>query len=71
MTTFKKFFFNETANAAGGSASVFGTVDSGAEGSQFPNQNDKAYAPGDSRIPGILRSKKGRKKKPVIQRRSK
>jgi hypothetical protein len=68
---FKKFFI-ETANIAGGGSSVFGTVNSGAEGNQFPSQNDSAYAPGDARVPALLgSSKKKKKKKPIIQRRRK
>lgn len=44
----------ESANIGGGSSGVFGTVNNGAYGNQFPSQNDSAYAPGDSRLPKIL-----------------
>lgn len=41
------------ANIAGGTGSVFGTVDSGAQGGQFPGGSD-SYATGDARLPKIL-----------------
>jgi hypothetical protein len=40
------------ANIAGGTGSVFGTVDAGAGGGRFGN--DDSYARGDSRLPKIL-----------------
>jgi len=61
----------ETANVAGGAGGVFGAgAASGDFGNQFPSQNDKAYAPGDARLPKILGAKK-KKKKTVfkVQRR--
>lgn len=51
MITFQQFFCEE--NMAGGAGSVFGAGTEGAIGSfgnQYPSQNDKAYAPGDSRM---------------------
>jgi hypothetical protein len=48
----EKYCF-EAANVAGGSG-VFGSVNNGAYGNQFPSQNDSAYAPGDARLPKIL-----------------
>lgn len=44
----------EAANVAGGSSGVFGSINNGAYGNQFPSQNDGAYAPGDARLPKIL-----------------
>jgi len=44
----------EAANIAGGSTGVFGSVNNGAYGNQFPSQNDSAYTPGDARLPKIL-----------------
>lgn len=66
MSTFKKFYENNTA------ASAFG--DTGATGNQFPSNNDKAYAPGDARMPKVLGIKKskwkpGKKLQIPIQRR--
>jgi len=43
----------EASNSSGGSG-VFGSVNNGAYGNQFPSQNDSAYAPGDARLPKIL-----------------
>lgn len=57
------------ANVAGGENSVTGPVTSGDYGNQFPAQNDKAYAPGDSRIPSILGTRKKKRKKLPVQRR--
>lgn len=58
---------------AGGPASVFGPGTAGSIGSfgnQFPSQNDKAYAPGDYRMPKVLGATKKKKKfKFVVQRR--
>lgn len=58
---------------SGGAGSVFGTGTAqsiGDSGNQFPSQNDNAYAPGDSRIPKVLGSKRRKKSKfPLIQRR--
>jgi len=72
MITFKQYI--EEENVAGGAGSVFGPGTSGPVGSfgnQFPSQNDKAYAPGDARIPKILGAKKKKKKdKFLIQRRT-
>lgn len=68
---------NEMANTAGGAGGVFtayaGTVNAGEYGNQFPSQNDKAYAPGDARVPKILGAKFSKKKKKLkypIQRRT-
>jgi len=44
----------EASNIAGGSTGVFGSINNGAFGNQFPSQNDQAYAPGDARLPKIL-----------------
>jgi hypothetical protein len=44
----------EASNTAGGSSGVFGSVNNGAFGNQFPSQNDSAYAQGDARLPKIL-----------------
>lgn len=44
----------EASNNAGGSSGVFGTINNGARGNQFPSQNDSAYAQGDARLPKIL-----------------
>ena len=60
---------------AGGAGSAFGpgTAGSiGAFGNQFPSQNDKAYAPGDFRIPTALGAKKRKKGKLkiAVQRRA-
>lgn len=44
----------EAVNDAGGSSSVFGSINSGQYGNQFPSQNDSAYAPNDARLPKIL-----------------
>lgn len=41
------------ANVAGGTGSVFGSVNAGANGGQFPGGSD-SYATGDSRLPKIL-----------------
>lgn len=49
----------EMMNTAGG-AGVFGSVDSGSTGNQFPSQNDNAYAPGDARVPKILGKRRKR-----------
>jgi hypothetical protein len=43
----------EASNSSGGSG-VFGSVNNGAYGNQFPSQNDSAYAQGDARLPKIL-----------------
>jgi hypothetical protein len=43
----------EASNSSGGQG-VFGSVNNGAYGNQFPSQNDSAYAPNDSRLPKIL-----------------
>lgn len=62
----------ENANVAGGTGSVFsaGAVSAGEFGNQFPSQNDKAYAPGDYRLPKILGAKKKKKKTTFkVQRR--
>jgi len=61
------------ANVAGGEMSVTGPVTSGDGGGRVNVQDDKAYNPGDARIPSILGakvSKKKRKNKIPIQRRS-
>ena len=52
-------------------STVFGTAASGATGGQFPANNDKAYAPGDARMPSFLGAKKrkGKRKIPVQRRR--
>ena len=73
MITFNQFC--SEMNVAGGAGSVFGpgTAGSiGAFGNQFPSQNDKAYAPGDFRIPTALgvKKKKKRKQKIPVQRRA-
>ncbi len=64
-------------NVAGGTGSVFGTVDSGGFGGQFPSQNSLAYNPGDNRpiIPskavlGAKKCKKCKKQKVKILRRT-
>jgi len=44
----------EASNTGGGTTGVFGTVNNGLYGNQFPSQNDNAYAPGDARLPKIL-----------------
>jgi len=57
---------------AGGPNSVFGpgtAGEIGSSGNQFPSQNDKAYAPGDYRMPKVLGAKKKKKFKFVVQRR--
>jgi len=58
---------------AGGPNSAFGPGTAGSIGSfgnQFPSQNDKAYAPGDYRVPKVLGATKKKKKfKFVVQRR--
>jgi hypothetical protein len=58
---------------SGGPGSAFGPGTAqapGASGNQFPSQNDRAYAPGDYRIPKILGAKKKNGKKQFfIQRR--
>ena len=64
---------------SGGTGSVWGGVDAGAYGNQFPSQNDKAYNPNDARpfdpasmVLGakIKEKKKNKKKKKTpIQRR--
>jgi len=74
IVSFKaKFLELLESNVAGGPASVFGAGTSGAPGefgNQFPSQNDKAYAPGDARIPKILGAKKKKKKITLkVQRR--
>lgn len=73
MITFKQFFTEE--NVAGGVGSVFGPGTEGPigfTGNQFPSQNDKAFAPGDARVPFALGAKKKKKKKEkvLIQRRN-
>ena len=74
MITFNQFF-NEM-NVAGGAGSVFGPGtygNIGTFGNQFPSQNDKAYAPGDARVPKILGAKFSKKKKKMkypVQRRT-
>ena len=61
----------ELANVAGGVGSVTGPSTSGDYGNQFPSQNDKAYAPGDTRLPSIIGSKRKKKKLKVpVQRRT-
>lgn len=49
----EKYCF-EATNVAGGGSGVFGSVNNGAFGNQFPSQNDGAYAQGDARLPKIL-----------------
>ena len=44
----------EASNTSGGTGGVFGSVNNGAYGNQFPSQNDNAYAAGDARLPKIL-----------------
>lgn len=75
--TFNKIIQEDMTS--GGTGSVWGGVDSGAYGNQFPSQNDRAYNPNDSRpfdpaamVLGakIKDKKKKRKKKRIpIQRR--
>jgi len=71
MDTYKQFYEDMTA---GGASSVFGSVNSGSTGNQFPSSGDRGYAPGDARIPTVLGAKKrkGKKKKSkiLIQRRN-
>lgn len=67
MRRFDKIF-NQImeSNIAGGTGSVFshgGEVDAGAYGNVFPANNDNAYAPGDTRLPKFLGSRKNTKKK--------
>jgi len=50
----EKWCFESSGNIAGGSTGVFGTINNGSYGNQFPSQNDNAYAPGDARLPKIL-----------------
>ena len=76
INLFEKAFNNllEEDNVAGGAGSAFGPGTDGPIGSfgnQFPSQNDKAYAPGDARLPKILgaKRKKRKKEKFVVQRR--
>lgn len=78
MNLFERAFnkiINEDANISGGVESVFGPGTEGPIGSfgnQFPSQNDKAYAPGDARLPKILGGKNKKKKKKekfTVQRR--
>ena len=77
INLFEKAFNNllEEDNVAGGAGSAFGPGTDGPIGSfgnQFPSQNDKAYAPGDFRIPTALGAKKKKKSKQKIpmQRRA-
>jgi len=51
MCLFEKFFNKLLSEdmQSGGTGSVWGGVDSGAYGNQFPSQNDKAFNPNDSR----------------------
>jgi hypothetical protein len=56
--------------SSGGTGSVWGTVDAGSTGGQFPANNSKGYADGDNRpinpATAVLGSKvKGKKKKKV------
>jgi len=44
----------EATNTAGSTTGVFGSINNGYYGNQFPSQNDSAYAPGDARLPKIL-----------------
>lgn len=58
------------ANVAGGTGSVFGSVDSGATGGIFPGSPNDVYAPGDTRLPKIIgMGKKKKKEKIPYQRR--
>jgi hypothetical protein len=45
-----KILIEMASNVAGGTASVTGPSTSGDYGNQFPSQNSKAYADGDSRV---------------------
>lgn len=66
----------ENANIAGGSSSVFGTVDSGSTGNQFPAQSGSGYNPGNNMPadPASLvlgaKKKKGKKRKIKFARRA-
>jgi len=42
------------SNVAGGSSSVFGSIDAGGTGGVFPGAPNDAYAPNDARLPKIL-----------------
>jgi len=56
-----EFIFNrilQENNVAGGLNSVFGTINTGEYGNQFPSQNDSAYNKGDARVAKILGGKK-------------
>jgi hypothetical protein len=78
MNLFEKIFnyVLKENMVSGGTGSVWGGVDAGAYGNQFPSQNDKAYNPNDSRpfdpaamILGakIKQKKKGQKKQKKIK----
>ena len=58
------------ANVAGGAGSAFGPAAAGDGGGRINVQDDKAYAPGDYRIPSFLgvKSKKKKKRIPVARR---
>lgn len=60
------------ANVAGGAGSAFGPAATGDGGGRFGVQDDKAYAPGDVRIPAVLgiKSKKRKKKRIPFARRN-
>jgi hypothetical protein len=62
---YKKVLEDVTAAGAFGSGAVSST------GGQFPANQDNTYAPGDARVPSFIGAKKikGKKKKPIIQRR--
>ena len=68
MLTFKQFVLGEENTA--GAGGVFGTASSMGHGGDVGNTD--FYAPGDSRIPSVLGSKKTKKGKTkiLVQRRS-